>query len=342
MKRFFKNCVLSLLIALLTWILIALGLQAKAFIPAPLPSSQGPAQLYSNQTNDNLSLLFSEAISRAKRSIVLAVYSLTDQEMIKSLKEASNEGVDLHIVCDAEASPGISHRLPEAHLTKRSGTGLMHQKILVIDGFEVWLSSANMTYNSLHVHDNLVAGVKNKELAALLIARIKSMDSEGGYTPLLHQTIEAGGQSVELWMLPDDNEALSRLKYLLRTAEKSIKVAMFTWTRQDFANELIAAGLRGIKVEVIIDRYSGKGASKKVVQLLDKGGITPQLSTGNKLLHHKFALIDDSTLVHGSANWTLAAFQENDDYFIVITPLNEQQKKKMAAVWNALKKESAP
>lgn len=339
-SKLFKKSSLTGLIVLLAWTLYQLAANYHSVQPVKLPASNAPVELYSNQTQDDLTHLFQQAIENAKESITLIIYALTDPQIIQTLQKKSESGVPTYIVCDAKASPGISHRLPRATIIKRYGKGLMHQKILIIDNRQIWLGSANLTTNSLSLHGNLVMGIENPAIAQALTDRAKSMDEDGGYTPLLHKETTAGPQNLELWVLPDDRNAIKRMIALFRSAQKSIKVAMFTWTRVDFTEELIAASKRGVKVETIIDRYSGKGASAKIVRLLEQGGIPIRLSTGNKLLHHKFAYIDDNILVNGSANWTNAAFKENDDYFIVLYPLTPEQQDKMNKLWGILIKES--
>jgi phosphatidylserine/phosphatidylglycerophosphate/cardiolipin synthase-like enzyme len=336
-----KKSSLTGLILLLAWTLYQFVEQHHATQPIKMPGSNAPVELYSNQAQDDLTRLFQNAIDSAKESITLIIYALTDPQIVQALQKKSEAGVQLYIVCDAKASPGISSRLPRATIVKRFGQGLMHQKILIIDNQQIWLGSANFTTSSLQVYGNLVMGIDNPALAQALTARAKSMDEEGGYTPLLHRETTADSQNLELWVLPDDPNAVKRMIDLLRSAQKSIKVAMFTWTRVDFTEELIAAAKRGVQVEAIVDRYSGKGASAKIVRLLQQGGIPVRLSTGNKLMHHKFAYIDDRILVNGSANWTNAAFKENDDYFIILYPLNPEQQTKMNQIWSVLMKESA-
>ncbi len=83
--------------------------------------------------------------------------------------------------------------------------------------------------------------------------------------------------------------------------------------------------------------------------MLEKGGIPVHLSTGQGLLHYKFAYIDEKILINGSANWTAAAFKDNDDFFLVIHPLTDkqtltdQQKNKMSELWkNIWKRSSLP
>lgn len=301
-----------------------------------LPASNEPVQLYSNQTQDDLIHLYTTAIQQANKSITLIIYSLLDPQVIQALREKSEAGIPVYIVADAKASPGLAKKLPQAQVVRRLGDGLTHQKILIIDDKQILLGSANMTTESLKTHGNLVIGLDNPALAEALSAKAKSMDEEGNSTPLMHQETMAGSQNIELWILPDDPTAVNRMIQLFRSAQKSIKAALFTWTRQDFTQEIIQAAKRGVKVEVVIDRYSGKGASAKIVKMLSQAGIPIKLSTGHGLLHHKFVYIDNQTLVNGSANWTNSAFKVNDDCFIVLYPLTTEQQDKMNRLWQVI------
>lgn len=333
----FKKTSLTTLIALLVYALFQLMPHATtSSAPVQLPGSNSPVQLYSNQTGDDLVQLYLNAIRSAKESVTFVIYSLLDPQIIQALREKSDTGIPVYIVCDAKASPGIVKKLPKAQIVRRIGKGLMHQKILIIDEKQILVGSANMTTDSLKTHGNLVIGIDNPALAQALTAKAKSMDEEGGSTPLSHRQTTFGPQNLELWVLPDDPGAVKRMIELLRSAKKTIRVAMFTWTRTDFAEELIQAAKRGVKVEVVIDRYSGKGASAKIVRLLSQAGIPVYLSTGHGLLHHKFVYIDEEILENGSANWTNSAFRINDDYFIVLYPLTPEQQAKMNQLWQVI------
>lgn len=339
-KGLLKN---SSLTGLIFVFLLALYELTAGFKPVPatkLPGTDEPVVLYSNEMKDDLTRLYQQAIDGAQQSITLAIYSLTDDRIIESLNNKCRMGIPVHVVCDAHASKGISRKLPQAEVVRRAADGLMHQKILVIDEHQIVLGSTNLTHDSLHKYGNLVIALDHPSLAKALCARIKSMDDDGRSTPLLHCETTTGSQTVELWMLPDDREAASRVTALLRSAKKTIQVAMFTWTRSDFSQELIEASKRGVKVEAVVDRYAGKGANSKVVKMLDEAGISIRLSTSQGLLHHKFAYIDGEILINGSANWTERAFVENDDCFMVIHPLTEEQKKKMNGLCSLLQTQS--
>jgi cardiolipin synthase A/B len=308
---------------------------------SPSVASYHDVQLYSNQTQNDLTQLYISTIRSAQQSIYMVIYSLTDQTVVQTLKEKSQEGIPVYIVCDAQASKGIG-RLAGPHVTiiRRAGKGLTHQKILIVDEKILLIGSANLTGDSLREHGNLVATLENESLAQALVQKIKTMDEDGNFTPLAHQEAKVGSQTVELWVLPDDKGAANRVKTLLRSAKKSIRVAMFTWTRTDFTQGLIQAAKRGVKVETVIDRYSGKGASAKIVKMLAQAGIFVGLSTSKGLLHHKFAYIDENILINGSTNWTTSAFTKNDDCFLIIYPLTQPQQKQLNALWKVIQNES--
>lgn len=325
-----QSFILSLIVALLSFFIFKLS--EPVWDPLTLPASDKPLQIYS--TKDNLTALYVNAITNAKESITLVIYSLIDPQVLMALKQKK---IPVTVVCDAKASPGISEKLPEAKIVRRAGKGLTHQKILVIDKKQVWLGSANLTTDSLRVHDNLVFGIEHDALANSLDIKIKSYDESGWSTiPFKHQKTMVGNQQFDVSILPDDSQAAERLIQLFRAAKKSINVAMFTWTRNDFAEEIIQAFKRGVKVDVVIDKYSGKGASAKIVKMLKDAKISVKLGNSKGLLHHKFVYIDDEILVNGSANWTNSAFKVNDDFFVIVYPLNEEQKTKMEAVWSDL------
>lgn len=303
--------------------------------------TDGIPALYSNQNNDDLTQTFVQAINSAKSSVLLIVYSLTDANIISSLRSKSQEGINVKVICDAKASPYIDSKLgSKISTTRRFGPGLMHQKILVVDNKHIWLGSANMTSESLSLHGNLVTAMESLDLANAITTKAQTLKIEGKTTPISHEDFFIGGQKVELWFLPDNKDAIRRLKSLIHSAEKTIRVAMFTWTRQDLANAIIHAAKRGVQAEVVIDHYSAKGASAKIVKLLKDNGVNVSISPGGALLHHKFLYIDNEVLVNGSANWTKAAFTQNDDCFVVLHNLSSEQNKRMESLWHTISTEA--
>lgn len=306
--------------------------------PALGPSTGEEIEFLSNQTQGDLGNAYLRAMEKAEHSIMLIVYSLTDRRILQMLKEKSRQGVDVTVLTDAKASPYLDTTLgPHVHSIRYFGKALMHQKILIIDKKTILLGSANMTHDSLKMNGNLVMHFESPPMAELLFSRALTMQEGGRNVYYPHKEFLVANQKMELWLLPDNRDAIRKLEYLIDSAKKSIQIAMFAWTRRDLAWAVIDAHKRGVQVEVVLDQNHGKGASAKIVQLLKKHGIPVYLSEGKALLHHKFLYIDGQTLVNGSANWTTSAFTKNEDCFIILYNLSDKQKDEMTKLWNLIK-----
>lgn len=298
-----------------------------------LPKFNDPPRLYSNQCQRDLRLTLLEAIHQAKESIHLVMFGISDGPVLSAIAQKAKEGLDVHLYYDPKGSPKVELLLEKAHVHPIISQGLMHQKILVIDHEEVFIGSANMTTSSLRMHDNLMIGFINRKAASFLEEKTPL---ESGYVKTM-----IGDQELEIWLLPDPRgHALSDLRKKIRAAQRSVRIALFTYTHPALIEEIIAAHRRGIEVTVIIDMHSGLGASAKGIQQMSMNGVPILISQGVQLMHHKFLWIDENTLLTGSANWTKSAFYKNSDCFIALHSLNTQQKKFMRKLWRQLKTEA--
>lgn len=317
-----RSFILFLFIAILSffvWVAI------KSTHPC-LPSEKRPLILYSNQCKDDLKLVYLRAIESANSSLFLVIYGLTAPDIIKALQKKIEEGIVVRVFYDTGGSKGIESHLPKEVAFPIKSSGLMHKKILVVDEIRVFMGSANLTESSLHMHDNLVLGCYHKGLSTFLQT---SLD------PSYQFTIQ--GQDLELWSLPEqEKKAIGRILDEINKAKNSLRVCMFTFTSKEIANALLEAKKRGVKIEVAFDFYSARGASKQNLETLQKENIATFTSKGGKLLHHKWCLIDEKTLILGSTNWTGSAFSKNDDCLIFLEGLLPQQIQMMETIWNTL------
>lgn len=270
---------------------------------------------YSNQCDDDFSPMIQKEIKRATKSIYLSIYALQDPNLVTLLDEKASS-LPITLTIDPKTGP-VAFKNIEPLL--KSGSALMHQKILVIDEEKVLIGSANFTADSLHIDDNFIASFTSKKLSQA-ISQQKMCEFD----------------RTTFWPLPQTKkEAYTTLFEHLQQAKQSIKVAMFTWTHVDLTNLIIEAHKKGVQVTVILDKKSAEGTSKKTFQQLQQAGIAPFVSPSHKTLHHKMALIDDEILFFGSANWTKAAFAKNDECLLMIKPLNKKEKKKIKSLFHA-------
>jgi phosphatidylserine/phosphatidylglycerophosphate/cardiolipin synthase-like enzyme len=298
-----------------------------------LPEEHSPVQFYSNQTRHDIKRTFHQAIKKARNSIFLSVYGVTDPQILALLTKKAEAKIPISVEYDAAASSNLKKILPSSvHVRPIKSKGLMHRKILVLDQSLVFLGSANLTPTSLRHHNNLVLGLYSPALALFL--------ENPSSTSFAFDIQERKG---EIFLLPDpEKTGLLKLIETLNEAKQKITIAMFTLTQSQIAEALIAAQRRGVAVTIAIDYYTSRGASKKTLRTLEKEGVKILLSQGKELLHHKWALIDEKTLILGSANWTQAAFTKNHDFLLFLYSLDKKQKQFLNHLWEIIIAESIP
>ncbi|MEK7652324.1 MAG: phospholipase D-like domain-containing protein [Patescibacteria group bacterium] len=100
----------------------------------------------------------------------------------------------------------------------------------------------------------------------------------------------------------------------IQAAEKFVYFAVYTMTKENIVNALIAAKLRGLEVLGVLDfKQIGIPEEKPWVNKLKKYGIVlkiPEKETG--LMHLKM-LVTDKAYASGSFNYTVSAADYNDE-----------------------------
>lgn len=322
MRRFKLTLSLSLIA------LIYLGVVVFAITPH-FPSTKDPLLFYSNQTRNDIKLLFAQALKKARKSIHITMYALTDPDIIHILRAKHEQGVTVQVFYDPSATPHKTFE-PDFPAYSIQSSGLMHRKIVIVDDELVFLGSANMTTQSLSLHDNLVFGFHHPDLAHFL----KRCDTSSF-------SFSVGSQQGILWLLPESGpEALQEVISTISQATQTIKIAMFTLTHPDILNALLAAQARGISITIAVDYFTGQGASANMIEKLQEAGIAIRLSMGRELLHYKWALIDDQKLLVGSTNWTKAGFGKNYDFLLIFNSLTPEQTNYMNTLWHTIIAES--
>lgn len=258
-----------------------------------LPRKEGDICFYSTAYGDDLKYTIKRAINQAKHSIHVESYGLGDKQIRAHLVSAAKKGLKVTARFDKKSAKPLPSPVMNYPTKVR---GLMHRKMVIIDKSLVFLGSANLTAPSLVMHRNHLVGLYNKELAAFLLDP------------------ESNTYKDSLYLLPNKH-AITPLVEALDGAKSTLDVAMFTLTHEELVKALIRAHKRGVKTTV----HLSKNTSYKAANALASAGIPIKYPLENVLCHHKWALIDKETFIFGSANWTKAAFERNQDYYYIIT-----------------------
>jgi len=108
------------------------------------------------------------------------------------------------------------------------------------------------------------------------------------------------------------------IKEEISVANMHIKVAVAWFTNKDILDSILIKLEEQVQVDLILNNdyvnNSKKGINLK--KYIDKGGSLYFYDT-TKLMHNKFAIIDNITLLNGSNNWTnFADFKNEENMFI--------------------------
>jgi phosphatidylserine/phosphatidylglycerophosphate/cardiolipin synthase-like enzyme len=275
-------------------------------------------------------------IESATESIDVASFDLNLPSVIDALVKAKERGVEVRVVydgengslvLDADKSPtqkdynGIkifkAAKIPVVDGGRSNG--LMHNKMIIVDGKTLVMGSWNMSYNDTYRNNNnilvitesrLIANYQNK-FNEMFVDKLFGTHSETG---ALVPELTVDGVKVENYFSPRD-EVMQKLVSYVQNAQKSVRFIAFTYTHRDLAEAMVERYKAGVDVAGIIEnRAATQGA---LVPLFCAG--VPVKVDGNKYtMHHKIIIIDESIVITGSFNFTATADESNDDNLIVI------------------------
>ena len=123
--------------------------------------------------------------------------------------------------------------------------------------------------------------------------------------------------SNDVFLLPNDSkEAQNKISSLILEAKSEIFIAMYNFSYNKFANDLIKASKNGVKITVLFDKEKTK-KDDEILDLLKNSGIKTIVNKDKNKMHLKVALIDSKIAIVGSTNWTKKSFEENHDLILI-------------------------
>lgn len=100
-------------------------------------------------------------------------------------------------------------------------------------------------------------------------------------------------------------------------AKQTILVQAYSFTSAPIAKAILEASKRGVKVQVILDK-SQKTQKYSSVDFFVHTGVPTYIDSQHAIAHNKIIIIDSSTLITGSFNFTKAAQEKNAENLLVL------------------------
>jgi phosphatidylserine/phosphatidylglycerophosphate/cardiolipin synthase-like enzyme len=134
-------------------------------------------------------------------------------------------------------------------------------------------------------------------------------------TPLMSASLETPG-TTEVFFSPNGG-ATDAVVREITTAREEIFILAYSFTSKPIAVALLAAHKRGVKIIAVLDKRQRR-EKYSTAALISNAGIPVLIDTHHAIAHNKVMIMDRSTLITGSFNFTAAAEGKNAENLLVM------------------------
>lgn len=147
--------------------------------------------------------------------------------------------------------------------------------------------------------------------------------------PALPKILDAQTNSQPSVYFNQETELNKKLISEIQNADTYVYFAVYTFTRKDLRDALLAAKLRGLEVKGISDKdqYARIKSQKEIIDSLRAAGIPVVTQTHLGIMHLK-VLVTDKVYASGSYNWTASGTTLNDEVLEIGTDPNVRDEYK--------------
>ncbi len=262
-------------------------------------------------SEEDCTQLLAAQLTAASESVNCALYAISS-DLLSVLQQRSN--VTISIVVDSKATIAGGH-IKSGMVYKYKGTGIMHNKYCIIDNRTIVTGSFNPTNAARNDYNNMLI-INSTTLAAYYQKDFYGLQNSRRQAGSAENTVVLNETSAEVHFCPADNCAAALIREIGQ-ANRSITFAAYSFTSPEIANELVIKASQGISVSGIIEK-STTGSRYSKHKALAANGISLAIESSKKLMHHKFFVIDNETVITGSFNPTQNANTRNAENLIII------------------------
>lgn len=142
--------------------------------------------------------------------------------------------------------------------------------------------------------------------------------------------------SITPFFCPSDS-CDQQLVQRIGAAQKTVDVAIYSFTLDSVSDALIAAHERGVKVRVLFDSGQASSEHSEDEKLAKAGILVKRMNLERGIMHNKYIIIDSQVVGTGSFNYSQNASQYNRENLVFMSNPEIAQKfgQDFERLWNA-------
>jgi hypothetical protein len=261
-------------------------------------------------------------LSCAETSVHAALYETLWECLPDAIlaRLAAAPGLSVQLVYDDETCPRVAGALmcplsrldgnPRVSLLPDGRAALMHHKYFVVDGARVWVGSANSSETSYCRDANDAVVIEEPAVVAAFEGEFQRMFRDHAFGPIAATAPATGGRYAAYFSPRSPTSSPARwftdMVGAIAASTATVDFVISAWTRTELSDAMIAARARGVTVRGIVSREYLN--DPPAVALLAAG---VPVRSGD--VHSKLLIIDGQTVITGSANWSAAAWANNEN-----------------------------
>jgi len=239
--------------------------------------------------------IIKNVVNDADSSVHCAFWDLDLDDLIKTLGKKSYSA-DVKLVVD---NRNYDNQIKGEGVRVAKSSRYMHNKFCIIDNNVVLTGSTNPTDNGVNLNNNNLIIINSKYIAENYEDEFQELWN-GIYASgnnVKYNKINTDIGLIENYFCPEDCKSgsggINRIINLVKNAEKSVKVASFSFTHEELGDELLKADIKGLDVEVLVERRQRNAQNSQYSRLRDFG-INIKVDGNKNNMHHKFIIIDNN------------------------------------------------
>lgn len=263
-------------------------------------------------------------VENADESIHCACFEFSYAPLVQALAARHAAGVDVKIVSDSDyaTEEGMEQLLAAGvPVVFDERSAYMHDKFCVFDEKKLWMGSANFTDNSFHHSFNDALVLVSPELAENYLTEFDEMFTGrqfGRRSPAdtAHPRVLLNEIAVENYFAPEDrvqNEIIAEIA----EAQRRIDFMMFSFTSEPISEAMLMRMLDGVVVRGIMEKNQAASQYSRD-EFLALRGAEMYIDENDDTFHHKVLILDETTVITGSYNYSASAENENDENILII------------------------